>query len=499
MATSITAPGDPVTADATYTAVFSKDPTQWATITYMGNTNTGCTMPDATGTAYIDGETITVTGNMAVHAQWSENDKYGVAYINNGGLGSMTDSTIYYDNDTVTIQSNILTKPGFTFVNWKTQNNVYYNSGDSFQIHDDTLLIAQWQNDPSQWTTIEYNKNNPDAQGAMTNETVLLGDPHVLTTNSYTLTNFTFAGWNTEPNGQGTPYGNGVPLTPTQSGTLTLYAQWTENPKYSINYYANNETPDFISGTPDYVGTIKTIFPGDTFSYANHDFVRWNTLLDGTGDSYAQNSSISLNQNLTLYAIWRERNLYTVTYNDGFSTGTFSNSQYADADADGNIDITVADNPFIHYGYEFKDWITTTNVIAYPRSVIYDAQTNFTFTAEWTPITYNIAYELNGGTVNGVNPNQYNIETPTFDLFNPTKPGYTFDGWTPGLTPYSIGNLTETIGQGSMGDLAFTANWVKDASQWSKITFVNSNPFQGTLGGTLTYEGLKGDTTNRSY
>ena len=50
--------------------------------------------------------------------------------------------------------------------------------------------------------------------------------------------------------------------------------------------------------------------------------------------------------------------------------------------------------------------------------------------AKWTPVTYNITYDLRDGSVSTANPSTYNIETATFSLNNPTRSGYTFEGWT---------------------------------------------------------------------
>ena len=72
------------------------------------------------------------------------------------------------------------------------------------------------------------------------------------------------------------------------------------------------------------------------------------------------------------------------------------------------------------------------------------------------PVDYSISYNLNGGSVSE-NPTTYNVETNTFTLKNPTKPGYTFTGWTGsnGTTPQT----TVSISKGSTGDKSYAANW----------------------------------------
>ena len=71
--------------------------------------------------------------------------------------------------------------------------------------------------------------------------------------------------------------------------------------------------------------------------------------------------------------------------------------------------------------------------------------------------TYNITYELDGGTLEEGNPATFDVETATFTLNNPTKEGYTFLGWTGsnGETPQT----SVTIPLGSIGDRTYNANF----------------------------------------
>ena len=79
------------------------------------------------------------------------------------------------------------------------------------------------------------------------------------------------------------------------------------------------------------------------------------------------------------------------------------------------------------------------------------------YTATWTPIVYNLTYNLAGGSLATPNPDTYTIETPDFTLTNPTREGYTFAGWTG--TGLDAATQTVTIARGSTGDRSYTANW----------------------------------------
>lgn len=128
-----------------------------------------------------------------------------------------------------------------------------------------------------------------------------------------------------------------------------------------------------------------------------------------------------------------------------------------------------------------------------------DADEEFVFWGFWTANEYNIIYNLDGGTLNGkTNPDTYNIETPTFTLNNPTKIGYTFEGWTG--TDITGTSKIVTINQGSIGNRTYTATWtpieysivytkgytnnakddvIQSGIKYNKDVTLISNPFTG--------------------
>ena len=122
-------------------------------------------------------------------------------------------------------------------------------------------------------------------------------------------------------------------------------------------------------------------------------------------------------------------------------------------------------------GYTFVGWTGSNGSTPQTTVTIPTGSTgNLSYTANWTPITYSITYDLAGGALPAgqSNPTTYNIETGTFTLINPVRDGYRFDGWTGsnGTTPQD----TVTIPTGSTGDLNYTANWTK------RYTFDSASP-----------------------
>ena len=73
-------------------------------------------------------------------------------------------------------------------------------------------------------------------------------------------------------------------------------------------------------------------------------------------------------------------------------------------------------------GYTFDNWYVGNEIYNFDEPLTEDIN----LTAKFNLITYNITYELNGGSVSG-NPTTYNVETETFTLNNPTKEDYTLE------------------------------------------------------------------------
>lgn len=84
---------------------------------------------------------------------------------------------------------------------------------------------------------------------------------------------------------------------------------------------------------------------------------------------------------------------------------------------------------------------------------------NIIVTANYTPVTYSISYELDGGENDSANPVSYTVENDIV-LKNPTKSGYSFTGWTYENQDEPKKDLTLPAGSVT-GDLHFTAHWDK--------------------------------------
>lgn len=81
---------------------------------------------------------------------------------------------------------------------------------------------------------------------------------------------------------------------------------------------------------------------------------------------------------------------------------------------------------------------------------------------------YNISYNLDGGTLDVVNPTYYYEDSSGFTLNNPVKTGYSFMGWNG--TELSNTTKNVVIPSGSYGNRNYTAKW--KANQYS-VTYID--------------------------
>ena len=106
------------------------------------------TKADGTGTAYGDGDTILVTSNLTLYAQWTP-ISYTVTLHANHGEDETRRVTVTYGEDTKFIAYDTFTWPGHKIVGWNTMpdgSGTNYGPGENIAITRDTDLYAVWAN-----------------------------------------------------------------------------------------------------------------------------------------------------------------------------------------------------------------------------------------------------------------------------------------------------------------------------------------------------------------
>ena len=312
----------------------------WSTQMSAADTYTGEESADeSASTIYADGASVsnlTETNGAVVtlYAQWKR-DTYTVTFDKNANdaFGNMDNEAVPTSDDW-TVSGCGFTRTGYTFTRWNTQadgNGIPYEAGSvvkALAVKGKTVtLYAQWE--PISYT-IAFEANIPtnastadNALGTMDPLTCTYDEKQPLTANTFFLPGYEFTGWNTQPDGSGVPYtdGIGVKNLATEDGeTVTLYAQWKPS-TYTVTFNGSGAT-----------GTMKrqeltfdTSAPlsANAFQNGNMTFIGWAIEGEtGTSRLFADKQTVvnlcNLKDNgspegFTLQAIWARGNGAYVT------------------------------------------------------------------------------------------------------------------------------------------------------------------------------------------
>ena len=209
---------------------------------------------------------------------------------------------------------------------------------------------------------------------------------------------------------------------------------------YTVGLNANGGTIASGKDVTSYTyGTGAALPTADDMTYTGHTFNGWYDNEGLTGDPVTAISDTETG-NKEYWAKW-EIHQYTITVKP----------------ENGKADITITQDygtpitapTLTREGYQFNGWDKT-----FPTTM---PAGDMTITAQWTLNRYTISYNLNNGTATG-NPDSYTVESDAITLNTPTRPGYTFTGWS-GTGLDGENNMTVTIPTGSTGERSYTAHW----------------------------------------
>lgn len=243
---------------------------------------------------------------------------------------------------------------------------------------------------------------------------------------------YTFTGWLLD----GEPYDFTTPVT----GDVTLVAGWEETPDptpvtHTVTFdTANGGAPvkvTVVDGEP--VGK-----PADP-TYDGYTFAGW--ALDG--EPY--NFDTPVTGDITLTALWEKPAEYTVTFD------TQGGTPVASQTVTENGTVTRPANP-TRDGYTFKGWTLDGQPYDFGTPVT----GNLILTAVWEenkapqPITHKVTFDTNGGSA--VDSQTVDDGATAVKPADPTRDGYTFNGWTLDGEPYDFS-------QPVTGDITLEAQW----------------------------------------
>ena len=492
--------------------------------------------------ALIEGTTkVKVTSDSEIKAKWTIN-KYTLTVNPNGGIyNSGTDTVTYEMNYNSTKEISNPTRDGYTFTGWDITGTNATLNGKEFKIGEsNATLKATWTINDYAYIVKHY-QQNVDGNGYTlvdadtVNKTLTYGEkvtPSVktytgftspstqtltissdtsknvveykYTRNQYTLTintnngtsntsekmyygatktianpsktGYTFTNWSVT--GTGSTIASGTFKMGTANTTLT--ANYSAN-KYTLKFNANSGTVSETSRSVIYGSAVGEL---PTPTRTGYTFSGWYTATSG-GTKYESTTVVSFTTETTLYAQWTA-NKYTLKFNaNGGSVAETSRSV--------TYDSAVGELPTpTRTGYTFNGWYTQAS-----GGTKYESTTKVTFTSEtilyarWTANVYTLKFNANGGSVSEAS-RSVTYGSAVGELPEPTRTGYTFQGWytaTSGGTKYE----STTI-------VSFTSE-ITLYAQWSAITYTVKYNGNGNTGGSTassihTYDVSKTLTEN---
>lgn len=148
---------------------------------------------------------------------------------------------------------------------------------------------------------------------------------------------------------------------------------------------------------------------------------------------------------------------YTTNYIISFNSNGGIGSMHI-INCDEGHDVLLDKNKFVRDGYTFMGWSTTKDgdIVYKDNSLIKSVDKNITLYAVWKVNNYNIKYILNGGILKNKIAS-YNILSKDIKIDNPTKKGYTFNGWK--ISEKSRLYKDYIIKKGSFGNITLTASF----------------------------------------
>ncbi len=278
--------------------------------------------------------------------------------------------------------------------------------------------------------TYKISFNNNGGSGTMDTITCTYGKDCKLSTNTFTKTGYTFAGWSKTSAGAIEYTNNETVKNLATSGSITLYAKWTAN-TYTITYNANGGSGSMSKTTCTY-DTDCTI-AGNSFTRTGYTFASW-TKDSTTGTVYsvgAKVKNLATSGNVNMYAKWNT-NTYKIAYT--MNNGTLGTNKPTSANYDANV---LIDNPT-------KNLTVTINA------------NNQGSTISKTSVTQ--AQTFNGWTVTGLNTSTAKTGTSSSSVTT------AYTGTSTKNTYFK--NLTAT----NNGTVTFTANWTNTAVTLPTIT-----------------------------
>lgn len=361
-------------------------------------------------------------GEVSVSYRFHAREGHTVVFDTDGG--STVASQVVEDGGTVNPPDEYPTKTGYRFQGWYADGVPY----DFTQpVTSDMVIEAKWKANEYE---VYFDAGASDDWYPM--QSVTYGDKVVQPIDP-TLDGYDFAGWLLD----GKAYSFDTPVT----GDMTLTASWTPKQVKTHDVTFTGAGDDFV----------QTVADGSTATVPTVPVKKGHTF-DGWYDGDSLYDFIQpVIKDLTLTAHWT-RNTYTVSFDsNGGSDVEAQQVAYGDT-------VSKPSDPTLD-GYMFQGWTLDGDPYDFTQPVT----STITLKALWsknTPVAKKHTVTFDTGKGSKVDSRTVKEGGPVTKPDNPTREGYTFNGWLLGDVPY---DFTQPV----MQDLTLTASWTKNKNVYT--------------------------------
>ena len=364
---------------------------------------------------------------------------YSVSYDANGGEGTMEISKVYEGKTIPLPAAKFIAPDGKEFAGWKNKNGDEWAVGSDYTVTEDTVLYAVWKNTAYRITYDlgggAFDGQAPDSYTI--EDSVIIPAP--------AKRGYDFAGWSMDQDDTVYP---SMTIPAGSRGDHTLTAHWTEKTETTcqVNYWLQNIDGDAASrDDANYTKADSITVAGSRGEVIQPEVKQYEGFTAPSVQSFTLEPT--LEQEVNNYYT-RNRYQLTLIKEDGIEASVQDDIYPYGKEL--NTGVVVAP------GYTFAGLCAAdgTVVSADPAYRFTMPAENVTYYVKAVPETYTISYNLNDGVAVVANPDQYQVNTPSFTLNNPTRDGFSFVGWIGSYSGTSV-----TIPKGTTGNLTFEAVW----------------------------------------
>lgn len=321
--------------------------------------------------------------------------------------------TISGSASTITSLPDEPVKDGFLFAGWWTQPN---GEGTSFltdtTVHSNISVYAKWSLQPVYQVSFMTYGGTPISVRKVT-ENGLLDSPGNPIRQGYL-----FGGWFREET-CATPWNFSLD---TVTRNVILHAKW-DTYSWRVTFVdtskEENDTFLLVSSPAWITGTL----PPQPENGASH-FAGWWTAENGKGTQFT--SSTPVYSDITLYAFWTDKPVYTFSFDSQGGSPVGARSIEAGT-------ALYEPETTIKEGYEFGGWFSELNGNGKILSSMNAVTSNKTWYAFWKAYEFNVTFDSDGATV-AAQPETILVKSPEYTVSSlpvvkPIKNGYLFSGW----------------------------------------------------------------------